>query len=118
MKTFGHWLLEAEEHEYGYHVTPTRNIKRILTHGLEPKIGPRSKAFGEKNKATYLFKSEAAAHDGVSNWLGDHFHESTPLSMLKVKIPHDAQKGHGAEYEHVIHSHIPAHHISIHTKEL
>lgn len=123
MKTFTNWLsedfiVEAATEEYGYHVTPTRNLKRILTNGLVPKIGPRSKAMGERHKATYLFKSQEHAHDGVANWLGDHFKDDTPLSLLKVKIPHDAHKGQGADYEHVIHSHIPAHNIAVHTKSM
>lgn len=118
-KIFKRKLKEDEdEHQYAYHVTPTRNVKKIMTHGLIPKIGSRSKLYGEKKPATYLFKTKDHAHDAVGNWLGDHFGEETPLSMLKVKIPHDAHHGKGADYEHVIHSPIPHHHIQLHTKEL
>lgn len=109
---------QAGTPEYGYHVTPARNVKSILKNGLTPKIGSRSRALGEKHKAVYLFKSKEHAHEGVMNWLGDHFHEDTPLSMLKVKIPHDTPRKSGADYEHVITGHIHPSHISLHTKEL
>ena len=105
---------EADDDEQTYyHVTPARNVSKIMREGLHPRIGRRSKALGEKHPATYLYKTPGEAEEGVMNWLGDQFSEDTRLSMLKVHVPRDMPVEHEA-FEHRVMQHIPAQHISVH----
>lgn len=108
MKTFKEFLNEGTY----YHVTPTRNVKSIMKHGLKPSVGKSSEKMDEK-PGTFLFKKKEDAHDAVMNWLGDEHDEDEPLTMLKVKVPkhikvHKTEAG----YERKVHHHIPAEHIS------
>lgn len=66
-----------------FHVTPTKNVKSIMSSGLIPKIGKSSKKM-EKETGIYLFPSREDAEDALMNWLGDEFGENEKLSLLSV----------------------------------
>ena len=93
--------LIEEEDRVLYHVTPTRNLPKIMQQGLVPRIGARARRLGEPIKGIYLFRSESDAESGVMNWLGDEFGEAR-LALLAVKVPPGAAEATGAGYETVL----------------
>ena len=101
-----------------YHVTPTRNLPKIMQQGLLPKIGSRARLLNEPVKAIYLFHSQDEAADGVANWLGDAFGESTRLALLAVRVPMNAITEKGAGYETILTEPLPASHITIISRNL
>lgn len=85
-----------------YHVTPRRNLKRILSEGLIPRVGPRSKRLGEIEPAIYVFTSMAGVEDALMNWLGDEFADSTPVVVLRITLPQGASDESAAAYERLV----------------
>jgi hypothetical protein len=73
-----------------YHVTPSRNLKRIREKGLMARQGARSRKLQE-GKGIFLFVTRQAAEDAAANWLGDEFAEGTKLALLKVLVPQAAE---------------------------
>ena len=51
---------EIERERLFFHVTPTRNLPRILVEGLQPQVGARSEQLGE-GFGIFLFESQIAA---------------------------------------------------------
>ena len=82
-----------------YHVTRLANLKKIMTSGLTPKIGRRSKSLGESTPAIYFFPDLDALEYAAMNWLGDEFSETTKLVALKVEIPQNIEIFSDVEYE-------------------
>lgn len=80
------WYREASELLTLYHVTPLRNVRKIMQNGLVPQVGPRAKELGEEEPAVYLFRTREDAADGVDHWLGDQFPDGEPLALLEVKV--------------------------------
>lgn len=109
-------LVEAADTIF-YHVTPVRNLPKIMQQGLIPRIGARARLLKEPVKAIYLFHSQEEAEDGVANWLGDEFGESTRLALLAVRVPADAARAEGAGYETVLTEPVPPDRITIITKD-
>ncbi len=72
-----------------YHVTPTENVPRIMSEGLTPQRGPRSKQMADHG--IFLFKTMEDMEDALANWLGDEFEEDEPLTLLGVELPSDAE---------------------------
>lgn len=70
-----------------FHVTPTKNLRKVKKNGLVPNIGDRSASIGEGTPMIYLFGSKDDAEDAVINWLGDEFDEDESLSLLAVTLP-------------------------------
>lgn len=70
-----------------YHLTPTYHLPRILSEGLLPRRGPRSRRLGEALLSIYFFTSRADADQALMNWLGDEFEEDTHLALLEVQLP-------------------------------
>lgn len=70
-----------------YHVTPKRNIPKIMRDGLQPRRGARSRKAGETAPAIYVFPDWLSLEDGVTNWLGDEFDETAVLSVLELTVP-------------------------------
>ena len=68
-----------------YHVTPAHNLDSILSHGLQPAIGPRSAQLGEQVYRVYLFTSLEACHEALSNWLGEAF-EDEPDDLIILEV--------------------------------
>ena len=66
-----------------YHVTPSKNVKNILTEGLEPKIGKASETNGEKQPYVYLFTSLDWVKEGIETWLGAVYWDED-LSVLSI----------------------------------
>ena len=71
-----------------YHVTPTANVPRIMSEGLIPQRGPRSKRMADHG--IFLFEDMETMEDALSNWLGDEFEEDEPLTLLGVELPPNA----------------------------
>src|SRR5208282_6194720 len=82
-----------------YHVTPTANVPRIMSEGLIPQRGPRSKRMADHG--IFLFEDMETMEDALSNWLGDEFEEDEPLTLLGVELPPDAKNrtDDSADYE-------------------
>lgn len=72
-----------------YHVTTKRAASRIMRDGLQPKTGPRARSARERAPAIYVFPDWLSLEDGLTNWLSDQFDETTPLSVLELKVPRD-----------------------------
>lgn len=69
-----------------FHVTLTSRLQAILSEGLRPQVGPRSKQMGEMIPAVYCFADRLACIDGLSNWLGDCFDPDEELVVMEVDI--------------------------------
>ena len=101
-----------------YHITPTRNIKSILSKGLIPSIGQRSNQI-ESESNLYFFPSKDAAEDALMNWLGDEFDEDEPLALLQVSSNGiEGKFTPGAEYEYTVSSPVPAQNIKVISKNI
>lgn len=70
-----------------YRVTEKRNLPGILSQGLVPKIGPRSRAAGEPVPAIYPFPSLADLSDGFLNWMERAFDEADDPILLEASVP-------------------------------
>jgi len=99
-----------------YHITPTRNIDKILNIGLEPRRGARSASCGEKNKTIWVFPDVNSLEYGIDNWIEDMFSEKTKLSLLEILITDDNLNILG--YEANISSIIPAENIRVITRDI
>ncbi len=82
-----------------YHVTPARNVARILREGLVPRIGPRSRRLGEPVACVYVFPTAEDLSCALDNWLLDEFGEDAILALLEVDVPEDVRRADGAGYE-------------------
>lgn len=101
-----------------FHVTPARNLKRLMTQGLIPKIGPRSRRIREAVPGIYLFYSVDDAEEAVMNWLGDQFGEDTILALLRVEVPPDHARTVGAGYEVILTAPVPPQNLQIVSREM
>lgn len=80
-----------EKSQVAYHVTPKRNLPRIKREGIKPKLGPRSKTYGESTAAIFLYPTLIDVEDGLANWLGDEL-EDMEIVVLELDITGLAQK--------------------------
>lgn len=69
-----------------YHVTPKKNVQKILRQWLVPKVGDRSKELWEPTPRIYLFNTQDEAWDGLANWLWDCFDDDVVFALLEVDI--------------------------------
>jgi len=90
-----------------YHVTPARNLSRIRSEGLIPRVGARSKRLGEKVPAVFVFPTIDDVDVAMDQWLLDEFPESTRLALLKVDLPPDLPCHSDVEYEIGVRAPIP-----------
>lgn len=101
-----------------YHVTLTRDLKKIMKNGLQPRVGPRSKRMSEQHPRIYLFRNRAQAEDAVMNWMGAELPEDEPLSLLKVLIPdEDSLHDNPSQMEATYYEDIPPEGITVVTKD-
>ena len=103
------------------HVTTKTAVPGIMEKGLVPAIGPRAEKISEKAPAVYLFTSEAAMEDAVSNWLGDQLPEDEELSVLEIRLPigyrDDIVQDPGIGYEAKCRRAIPARYITVRERD-
>jgi len=102
-----------------YHVTPAENLNQIMSQGLIPQKGERSRKILDEKPAIYCFPDKNSMEDAVMNWLGDEFDEDEALALLEIDTT--GLKGHvtdGAEYEVAITSAIPVQNIRVLSKDL
>src|ERR1051326_3802642 len=90
-----------------YHLTPARNLPRILQQGLVPKIGVRARKTREPVPAIYLFPTIEDAEDALVGCMESEFSENTRMALLAVEVPAGATEIEGAGYERVLTSPIP-----------
>jgi len=83
-----------------FHVTPMEKVDSILTNGLIPQIGERSKKISEE-KGIFLFPSEEDMEQAMLSWLADEFDEDEELASLKIMLPDDFPLESPVEYERV-----------------
>lgn len=93
--------LEEDINKIAYHITPTKNLKRIMSVGLNPKLGKRSKKIAGEQAGIYLFPDKDSAEDALMNWLGDEFDEDEELTLLSVNID-GLKTASGAGYEIIV----------------
>ena len=102
-----------------YHVTPSENLRNILTSGLVPQVGNRSRKIVGEKSATYCFPDKNSMEDAMMNWLGDEFDEDEQLALLEIDTTGlDGNVTDGAEYEVAITSVIPPQNIRIISRDL
>lgn len=70
-----------------YHVTPTQNVRSIMSTGLIPQVGDRSSKVDEQ-PGIHLFADWDTMEDAVMNWMGDEF-EDDELTLLQVMVQQD-----------------------------
>lgn len=70
-----------------FHVTPTSNLKSIMSKGLLPKVGYRSRIAKESIPSIYFFSTLSDVSNGLNNWFGELFEEEIRLSLLQVDVP-------------------------------
>lgn len=76
-------------------------MESILRDGLQPLIGPRSQALGERVPRIYLFTSKDDCETALGTWLGNEF-EDVPengLVILQVVTGVDDQFETDADFE-------------------
>jgi hypothetical protein len=102
-----------------YHVTPTENVSRIMSEGLVPQTGGRSKWFGENEDAIYLFKTMEAVENALMNWLDVEFGDE-PLTLLGVELPPNAKTlpTTAHEFELMIATPIPPEYLQIISEDI
>ena len=84
-----------------FHVTPKSNLESILTNGLIPQIGERSKEM-EIEPLVCLFASYEDCENALCNWLGESFDElEEELITLKVVLPNTVRIEQTTEWEYV-----------------
>jgi hypothetical protein len=99
-----------------YHITPSKNVRKILKRGLLPSIGDRSKKIPEELPAIYLFNNLNDLEDAVMNWLADEFNEDEELTALIISIPENNSENiiiHHDGLSSVSYDPIPAKYISV-----
>lgn len=95
------------------HVTPTRNLGRILREGLLPARGPRSRAAHEPHPAIYCFCDRASLECGTAQWFFDLFDDRTRLALLRITVPRDIQLLSDVAWERHILTPIPSAQVCI-----
>lgn len=70
--------------KYFYHVTDNQNLGPIQEVELIPTLGPRTCQISDQ-KCIYLFSSQLAAEDAITNWFGDLFSPETELVLLRIE---------------------------------
>ena len=115
--------LEEEKYdelpEKVYHVTPSENLDSIMSKGLVPQVGDRSRKIEGEKPAIYCFPDKNSMEDAVMNWLGDEFDEDEPLALLEIFTTGlKGQVTDGAQYEVAITSAIPPQNIRIISRDL
>lgn len=68
-----------------FHVTELSSTKQILQMGLQPMIGPRSRACREPRPAVWLFPDWDSMLDGM-NWLPGQFEDNQQLVVLEIDL--------------------------------
>lgn len=111
-------LAEGIQTQTLYHVTPVRNLKKIMQDGLIPRHGVRSRRISEPTPAIYLFPSLADVDDAINGWMGNNFSDEARLALLAVTVPLDISMHSDVEYERAIHSPIPPENIRVLTRDL
>lgn len=111
-------LAEGIQTQTLYHVTPVRNLKKIMQDGLIPRHGVRSHRISEPTPAIYLFPSLADVDDAINGWMGNNFSDEARLALLAVTVPLDISMHSDVEYERAIHSPIPPENIRVLTRDL
>ena len=115
-----------------YHITPTKNLKRILVEGLLPKFGARCRKTRQlstmpedqavelalrllraKKRVPAIFFFATRADADESNWICDEFGENTRLALLAVEIPEGCGILSDVEWERHVLEPIPATHIKV-----
>lgn len=105
--------------ELVYHVTPAENLDSIMSKGLIPQKGDRSRKILNEKPAIYCFPDKDAMEDAVMNWLGDEFEEDEALALLEIDTTGlDGHVTEGAEYEVAVTSAIPPQNIRILSRDL
>lgn len=70
-----------------YHVTPASNLRSILSKGILPQVGRRSKICRENAARSYFFPDLADLEDALLNWFGEVFEETEEgLAILEVEL--------------------------------
>ncbi len=106
-------LHEGKEDRTFYHMTLARNVNKVLSDGLIPRRGPRSRKMKEGDAAIYLFPTIKDAELAYTSWLGNEFADETKLALLKVTVPHTMEIHSDAPYECHVYEPIPPSCISV-----
>lgn len=109
------WLTEARKNSSAsvtlYHVTPTKNLRKILQQGLIPQV-----AEGEDHSAIYFFRDKDSAEEGVMNW---EKWDDVQLALLEVTVsPEQVSIDNQNLYEVEIHTPIPVSQIRVVTRDM
>jgi len=96
-----------------FHVTPARNLARIQSEGLLPRVGARSKRLGEKVPAVFVFPNVGDLDTAMDQWLFDEFSEGTRLALLRVELAADLPCHSDVEYEVGVRAPIPPSAITV-----
>lgn len=93
-----------------YHITPAKNVSKILKNGLDPK---KPQDYDDE-EGVYLFKSKDDVDDALMNWLGDRFDEDEDLALLEIDGNYVKRVSPGgAGYEVIVKHAIPAEAIKL-----
>ena len=96
-----------------FHVTPKRNLSKILARGLQPQLGPRARLCGESYEAIFCFKTQSDCDTALSTWMADCFEDEPEgsLAILEVTLPKGARTHPDAIYEVAVLDPIPLQNI-------
>lgn len=69
-----------------FHVTPASNLPAILKRGLLPRVGERSRDFGEPQPRVYLFPTLTDCDTALGQWLGEWFCDQEDMAGEEVAL--------------------------------
>ena len=107
--------LPIDINKFAYHVTPSSNLTSILSKGLTPQIGERSKLI-ETLPAIYFFNTINDVEHALYNWLGDVFYYEPELALLQVEIINNCSQL--VEWELISYIPIPPKNIKVITNDI
>jgi hypothetical protein len=108
----------ADLHHRFFHVTPVRNLDQIMSEGLVPKLGVRSRRGGEVSPAIFFFPTIEDTENACMNWVAGEFADSGKLALLEAAIPMGAVFSSPANYERVVTTAVAPEHIRILSHDL
>jgi len=74
-------LITEQSSDYVYHVTPKRNLRTMIKHGIIPH---QCEPPHVEPPFVFMFDKRETMEDAVMGWLGDKLGETTPLVVLTI----------------------------------
>ena len=101
-----------------FHLTPSRQVPKILKDGLLPKLGPRSRKAGEPYPAIFFFPTKDDLIGGYCSWFESCFSEDARIALLAVNIADGIASRSDVAYEFCIREAIATDNIEVLSRDI